>query len=90
MASKGVEVVIPDICMGELMHVVVDKKLQVDFEDLAKELRRGRLRVGHVKKDDLMHYSNLVPKIRKADALLESSDVRILAMSMVDRTATAC
>jgi hypothetical protein len=41
--------------------------------------------VGHVKRDDLRLYSNLVPKIWNADRYLEATDVRILAMSMADR-----
>jgi hypothetical protein len=83
--SKGIEVTVPDMCMGELIQVVVEKKLQVDFGVVVKALVKAKLRVSHVKEEDLRLYSGLVPKIRKADDRLESSDVRILAMSMADR-----
>jgi hypothetical protein len=85
MMSKGIEAMIPDMCAGELIRVVGEKRLQIDFEDMIKELRKGKLGVRHVEERDLMLYSNLIPKIRKADRLLESSDVRILALSMADR-----
>ena len=41
--------------------------------------------VGHVNRDDLRHYSDLIVKIWKVDSYLESTDVRILAMSIADR-----
>lgn len=76
---------IPDLCVGEMVQVVAEKKLEVDFEHLLREFRKGRLVMGHVKEEDLTLYSNLIPKIRKADQRLESSDIRILAFSMADR-----
>jgi hypothetical protein len=85
LLSRGTQVVVPDICFGELVQVVGEKKLEVDFGHLLRELGKGRLVVRHVGEKDLMHYSNLVPKIWKADRLLESTDVRIIALSIADR-----
>ncbi len=76
---------IPDVCLGELVKVSAQKKLQIDFKEVTSELEKGKMTVGHVKERDLRHYSNLVPKVRGADRYLESTDVRILAMSMADR-----
>lgn len=83
--AKGVTATIPDICVGELVRVVGEKKLEIDLQVLLKELGKGRLAVGHVKEDDLMLYSNLIARIRKVDKFPESSDVRILAFAMADR-----
>lgn len=65
--------------------MVQEKKLKVDLDVLPKVLERGTLEIGHVKEEDLMLYSNLIPQVRKADKLFESSDVRILAFSMADK-----
>jgi hypothetical protein len=41
--------------------------------------------LGHVRKEDMMLYSSSIPEIRKVDKYLESSDVRIIALSIADR-----
>jgi hypothetical protein len=83
--SKGMKVVLPDICVGEVMRVVAQKKLEVDFECLRREIVKEKIVVGHVADEDLRHYSNLIREIRKADKVPESCDVRILAFSLGDR-----
>ena len=76
---------IPDLCVGEMVQVDSKKKLEVDFEHLIKDIRRAGFHVGNVSEKDLRLYASLVPKIWKADKLLESTDVRIIALSMADR-----
>jgi predicted nucleic acid-binding protein len=85
MIAKGIRAVIPDICMGELVKVSAKKRLELDFEEVSKCIAEEKIVVGHVKLEDLRHYSSLVAKVSGVDSYLESTDVRILAMSIADR-----
>lgn len=85
MKAKGIRAVIPDICLGELVKVSAKKGLKLDFGEVTRQLKEEEIVVGHVQPDDLRHYSSMVAKIHTADSYLESTDVRILAMSITNR-----
>ena len=85
MKAKGIRAVIPDICLGELVKVSAKKDLKLDFGEVTRHLKEEEIVVGHVQPDDLGHYANVVAKIHRVDNYLESTDVRILAMSITSR-----
>jgi hypothetical protein len=85
MKAKGIRAVIPDICLGELVKVTAKKDLKLDLGEVTRYLQEEKIAVGHVEPDDLRHYSSMVAKIHRVDRYLESTDVRILAMSITDR-----
>ena len=85
MRAKGISAILPDVCLGELVKVSAKKGLRLDLEEVSKHLSEEKMAVGHVREEDLRHYSNLIVKICRADSYLESTDVRILGMSIADR-----
>lgn len=85
MRAKGIRAVVPDICLGELVKVTAEKGLKLDLGEVTRHIQEETLVVGHVEPDNLRHYSSLVAKVHRVDGYLESTDVRILAMSITDR-----
>jgi hypothetical protein len=85
MRSKGIRAVMPDICLGELVKVSAKKGMELDMGEVSKHIADEKMTVGHVRPEDLRHYSSLVAKVQRVDSYLESTDVRILAMSIADR-----
>jgi hypothetical protein len=59
--------------------------LNIDLNQLLSEVTKERLVIGHVTKEDLMRFSNIIAQIRRVDKYPESTDVRIVAYSMADK-----
>jgi hypothetical protein len=67
-------------------QVTVAKNLPVDLSSLVTAIKKGLLRIDCLSEDNLLHYANLLNQIRRVDRLPETTDVRIITCSMVDRS----
>jgi hypothetical protein len=85
LSGKGYEMVICDTAVGEMFKVISEKGMKIDPSDFVGQLKKGLLRIDCLDSKNLLHYGNLLNKVRKADSFLETNDVRIVTYSIVDR-----
>ena len=85
MRSKGYEIRVSQITIGEFFDVLAKKHLPIDPSRLPELIRKGDIDVSSVDKQRLGRFADMVNKVRKGDPYIEPTDVLIVARSIADK-----
>lgn len=85
MENKRYIVAVPYVVFGELFRVLRNKELRIDINDLYENVKQGRLYAKTMERKFLRHLGNTIIELRKPQYGLESNDVLVVSLSLVDR-----
>jgi hypothetical protein len=85
LENKRYIVAVPYVVFGELFRVLRNKELRIDINDLYENVKQGRLYVKAIERKFLGHLGNTIIELRRPQYGLESNDVLVGSLSLVDR-----